>query len=62
MSVVLTSKDAAEFLKIEGKSPERVIEKMARTGQIRGFLPSRKQGWRFHIKALEDALLLGRLK
>lgn len=52
-------KGAADFLGIKGKRPERAIQKMALKGVIRGVLLSKKHGYRFHQKALEDALILG---
>lgn len=56
---IFDCKGAAEFLGITCKRPERAIQKMVYSGRIKGLLLSKKQGYRFHRKALEDALLLG---
>lgn len=56
---IFDCKTAAEFLGITCKQPERAIIRMVHAGRIRGLLLSRKQGYRFHRKALEDALLVG---
>lgn len=57
---VLTAKEAAEWLGMTHSSAERTVERMARTGILKGFKPSNKVGWRFHVDALRDKLVLGR--
>lgn len=56
---IFDCRGAADYLGIIGAYPERVVQKMIRAKKIKAFLPSRKQGYRIHRKALEDALLLG---
>lgn len=59
---LMDSKAAAEFLGITSKFAVQTLHKMVRAGKVRGLLLNRKQGYRFHRKALEDAVLLGGLK
>lgn len=60
--IVYDSKQAIEFLGITGTYKNQALQRMVRKGTLRGLLLSRKQGYRFHRKALEDALLMGTKK
>lgn len=55
---VYKSIEAAPILRIECKNPERVVNRLCREGKIRAQMPSKKQGWIIHEKAIEDYLLL----
>lgn len=58
-SDLMDSKAAAAFLGIKGKCADQTIERMVRAGKVRALLLTKKQGYRYHRKALEDAVLLG---
>lgn len=62
MTPLLNADQAAEYLGITTKYKRQTLIRMVRQGRIRAILISEKQGYRFHPKALEDAVRMGGLK
>ena len=55
---ILTESEVADHLKLTHPTRIKTIQRMARAGLIRGNKVGRE--WRFHIKAIEDFLLVQR--
>lgn len=55
MAEILNEQETADYLRLTHPSAKQTIQRMARSGVLRGNKVGRE--WRFHIKAIESFLL-----